>query len=233
MVPTQADLVSDLFEQFVREQRFEREIALTRDVNRDGTVCVQVKSPDSVIFSSNWSQGAFEQRLQSQVDERIPGATVWFEWGYPDEAVTAAAVPAPPPVDWEEFTPRLATVLHGMSDGAVVSLTASDNQCVQFLRGWICSIGGSMTPEQERLLAAAGWEAPAPSAPNWHCELAIGKQASEQTADRATEVMTQVLGIRSPAELTVEAWNDVQGGYEPAIAVLGLGDTRPVENSGS
>ncbi|MEV0297595.1 hypothetical protein [Nocardia sp. NPDC050710] len=150
-----------------------------------------------------------------------------FEWGYPDqeaeEASAAAAVPAPAPVNWAEFTSRLATVLTGMPDGAVVTLAAGANQCLQFLQGCFCSISGSMTPEQERLLAAAGWQAPVPSTGmNWHCELPTSRSACEQAASRATEVMWHVLEINSPAELTVEVWNDRLDGRNPEVAVLGL-----------
>ncbi|UGT58006.1 TY-Chap domain-containing protein [Nocardia asteroides] len=226
--PAQADVVSVLFGQALRNEGLQHEVVQARKNNEDGTVDVGVSSPEPVSFSRfcSWREN-FEERLQGQVAQLAPGATVSFEWGFPDQeaeqASAAAAVPVSAPVDWAEFTPRLATVLIGMPEGAVVSLAAGSNQCLQFLQGWICSVGGSMTAEQERSLAAAGWQAPTPStAPNWHCEYPIGRSACEQTASRATEVMRNVLGINSPSELTVEVWNDQLDGCNPEVAVLGL-----------
>ncbi|WP_063006288.1 TY-Chap domain-containing protein [Nocardia salmonicida] len=226
LVPAQADAVAALFGQAVRDEGLHHEVALVRNNNEDGTVDVGASSPEPVSFSRfySWREN-FEERLQGQVAEVAPGATVSFEWGFPDQeaeqASAVAAVPGSTPVDWAEFTPRLVSVLIGMPDGAIVTLDAGANQCLQFVQGWICSIGGSVTPEQEQLLVAAGWQAPS-SAPNWHCEFPVGRSACEQTASRATEVMRHVLGINSPSELTVEVWNDQLDGRNPEVAVLGL-----------
>ncbi|MEV0683613.1 hypothetical protein AB0I35_07070 [Nocardia sp. NPDC050378] len=167
--PAQADAVAALFGQVVRDEGLHYEVALARNNNEDGTVDVGVSSPEPVSFSRFYSwRESFEERLQDQIAELAAGATVSFEWGFPDQeaeqASAAAAVPVSVPGDWAEFTPRLATVLIGMPEGAVVTLAAGANQCLQFLQGWICSVGGSMTPEQERLLVAAGWHPPVDSA---------------------------------------------------------------------
>ncbi|MEV0297596.1 hypothetical protein [Nocardia sp. NPDC050710] len=71
LVPAQADVVSALFEQVVRDERLQHEVLLARNDNNDGTVDVRVSSPAPVGFSRfySWCE-SFEERLQCQ-DSRV------------------------------------------------------------------------------------------------------------------------------------------------------------------
>ncbi|WP_143861367.1 DegT/DnrJ/EryC1/StrS family aminotransferase [Nocardia amikacinitolerans] len=91
LVPTQADAVSALFERVVWEERLQHEVVLARSDNSDGTVDVRVSSPEPVGFSRfySWCE-AFEERLQRQVAELVPGARVSFER---EHAMTADTAP--------------------------------------------------------------------------------------------------------------------------------------------
>ncbi|MVU77440.1 hypothetical protein GPX89_09285 [Nocardia sp. ET3-3] len=236
----QAQAMFDLFERTVREEGFGQNVDVVRQESRRGGFDVRVVSVRSITFSGfrTW-RPEFEEQLQQQVNTSVPGVDVSFEWGYPElepatttllatlapaaAATAAAATCAPPPTNWAEFVPRLETMLSALPDGAVVSLSAGEGWCVQFLAEWVCTITGSRTPDQERLLTAAGWQAPMSISqiPAWQLELSRDSRVCEQVAARACEAISQVLGIAVPTEMTVEAWNDYEG-PDPEIAILGL-----------
>lgn len=216
-----------VFEDVVRGLGIEHDVAVVRRTSDDGVVDVRVISPRPLGFSRffTWVP-EFEEQVQRQVSAVAPTAVVRFEWDYPDgysDRRSRAAEPAAPPVSWEHFTGRLATVLEEIPYCGVVQLNMPNGQCIQFLAEWICSIGGNMTDVEGEWLRAAGWTAPDDKGmPTWQIELAFDTWSCERVAAQAVDAMVRLFRLAAPTDLTVTVWCDALDTPDPDVAILGL-----------
>lgn len=82
-----AEVIGELFEQAVREERLEDDVIVAyRDDEDRATRDVRAVSQELVIFSRFYMwRPKFEESLQRRVTEAVPQAVVSFEWHYPDE----------------------------------------------------------------------------------------------------------------------------------------------------
>jgi hypothetical protein len=76
------------------------------------------------------------------------------------------------------------------------------------------AVSNELRPEQERRLTELGWLPPSPPGrPGYYQRIPVPVSAAE--AQRLARLLVQTLreihGVDSPAELTVEAWNDETG----------------------
>lgn len=128
---------------------------------------------------------------------------------------------------WDEFTAALAELLGRLPTAeSRVILSASGNRYVQFARGpddLVAEVSSNkyldrdrrLSRSDERGLTAYGWSAPRKKEGlNW--QRWLGPVTASGVADLArecTRVLSQVLRVTGPGELTLEAW--VDGSPEP------------------